>query len=154
MLSSFPLKEGILRLIPAADLRKRDSFTAAQILRLAARVSQPAANVQDELVTEWNRFSLADLQVGDDECQLDIAKFWSRQHSSYPALSKLMCTVVCVPHSNASSERVDRYTEQRSELCSDTINSLLSIKMNIDTCCYNTELSPPLLRKLKRAVME
>ena len=46
------------------------------------------------------------------------------------------------------------YTEQRSELCSDTINSLLSIKMNIDTCCYNTELSPPLLRKLKRAAME
>ena len=106
MLSSFPLKEGILRLIPAADLRKRDSFTAAQILQLDAIVSQPAANIQDELLTEWNRFSLADLQVGDDECQLDIAKFWSRQHSSYPALSKLTCTVVCVPHSNASSERV------------------------------------------------
>ena len=110
-------------------------------------------------MTEWNRFALSDLQVGDDECQLDIAKFWSSQRSSYPALSKLMCTVVCVPHSNASSERVFSmlkkiYTEQRSELCSDTINSLLSIKMNIDTCCYNTELSPPLLRKLKRAAME
>ena len=38
MLSSFPLKEEILRLKPAADPRKRDSFTAAQILQLAARV--------------------------------------------------------------------------------------------------------------------
>jgi hypothetical protein len=93
-------------------------------------------------------------KLGADE----ISQFWYEVKELYPTLSTLMLTLLSIPHSNAQSERVFSmlkkiYTEQRADLCQESIVSLLAIKMNNPHCCVDTKNKPPLLRKLKRAAM-
>ena len=155
MLKIFPLGDEVLGLLPAADSSKKKQFTASQITALASKILSPSSEMSDNIYSEWNRYRLRNETCSESEA---LPSFWKTMGENYPYLSVLMQAVLCVPHSNAASERVFSmlkkiYTEQRSELCSDSINSLLSIKLNIDTCCYNTELSGELLKKLKKAAM-
>ena len=53
--------------------------------------------------------------------------------------------------SNADSERVFIYTDQRANLDQSTICSLMAIKFNVNNCCLDIELPPELLRKSKQA---
>ena len=44
-----------------------------------------------------------------------------------------------------------KYTDHRSDPCKDSVKALMAVKMNTDTCCYDTSVNAPLLRKLKSA---
>lgn len=152
MLKIFPLADEILALVPAADPRQKGKFTATQIRKLAKRLLPGMCSDQlDGVYTEWNCFLLE-----EDEAhrEIDLVAYWNLP--TYPNLCVLMRTVMCIPHSNAQCERVFSmlkkiHTDHRSDLCKDSINALMAIKMNTDTCCYDADLTAPVLKKLKSA---
>ena len=68
----------------------------------------------------------------------------------FPLLSKLMAGLLSIPSSNADSERAFSmlrkiHTDQRSNLDQSTLISLMSLKFNCDSCCYDTEFTQELL---------
>ena len=67
-----------------------------------------------------------------------------------------MAGLLAIPCSNADAERgfsVLRkiHTDQRANLDHSTIVSLMSLKFNCDSCCYDAKLPEELLTKSKKA---
>ena len=67
---------------------------------------------------------------------------------------KVMPALLCLPHSNADSERFFSmvrkiHTEARSSLGSDTLTSFLQVKLNSDSCCYDFEVTSGMRDKAK-----
>lgn len=154
MLKIFPLSDDILQLVPAADPSKKELFSPVQIRKLAERLMSTDSDYLDSVHTEWVEYQLEDSST--PTLTTNLAKYWHTAEINFPNLSRLMQTVLCIPHSNAQSERVFSmlkkvYTDQRSDLCKDSINSLLRIKMNSTTCCHQTELDSSLLKRLKKS---
>lgn len=152
MLKIFPLSDKILQLIPAADPTQKEKYSAKEIQDLAAKLSIiTESEALDGVYTEWTQH-----QFNDDVIPGDVVSYWEDMSSSYPNLSVVMKALLCIPHSNAQSERVFSmlkkiYTDQRSDLCKETINALLSVKMNTKECCNKTNLDSDMKRQLKRA---
>lgn len=74
----------------------------------------------------------------------------------FPLLFKLMTGLLSIPSSNADSERGFSmlrkiHTDQRSNLDHSTVVSLMSLKFNCDTCCFDSKLPEELLTKAKQA---
>ena len=71
----------------------------------------------------------------------------------------LMATVMApllLPHSNADVERLFSilrkvHTEARHSLNADTITAYLQCKLNIDSCCYELNVSDEMLKLAKSA---
>lgn len=155
MLKIFPLSDAILRMVPVADPTKKDQFRAVQVRDLAERILQGSPEVLDNLQTEWNEFLMEEKPVG----VVDIPNFWKAASLEFPNLATLMQALISIPHSNAQSERVFSmlkkiYTDQRADLCKDSLNSLLAVKMNVDTCCFDTNIDRSLCKKLKKAAYD
>lgn len=77
----------------------------------------------------------------------------------FPLLNKLMAGLLSIPSSNADSERGFSmlrkiHTDQRSNLDHSTVVSLMSLKFNCDSCCYDTKLTPELLSDCKKATFK
>ena len=77
----------------------------------------------------------------------------------FPLLYKLMAGLLTIPSSNADSERGFSmlrkiHTDQRSNLDHSTVVSLMSLKFNCDTCCYDTKLTSELLKDCKKATVK
>ena len=77
----------------------------------------------------------------------------------FPFLSKLMAGLLSIPSSNADSERGFSmlrkiHNDQRSNLDHSTIVSLMSLKFNCDSCCYDTKLTSELLSDCKKATFK
>ncbi len=77
----------------------------------------------------------------------------------FPLLSKLMAGLLSIPSSNADSERGFSmlrkiHTDQRSNLDHSTVVSLMSLKFNCDSCCYDTKLTTELLSDCKKATFK
>lgn len=97
-------------------------------------------------------YSTVDDNVTDFWGQVDIS-------SLYPLLSRVMQAIMTWPHSNASSERMFSMlkkvsTEQRSNLCPDTVRCLLSFKQNNLACCVGQTYDDDRLKALKKATTE
>ena len=65
-------------------------------------------------------------------------------------LSELMKSLLVLPHSSADAERVFSQltlikTKQRNRIGNDLLNSLLTVKCNMCTTCYNFEPSEAML---------
>ena len=74
----------------------------------------------------------------------------------FSLLGEVMKPLISIPNSNADSESVFSmvrkiHTDFRSELDHDTLCSLLSSKINLDGCCYNTEITLDHLKAAKKA---
>lgn len=158
MLKSFPLADKALQLVPVVDPRNRQKFTARAVRDFASELSfykEPAS--LDSLQREFTTFLLDD-DVDDMEAVSgnSIIQFWIDRESTYPCLSAFIQALLVIPHSNAQSERVFSmlkkiFTEHRSSLSQESITSLLSIKLNNPSCCFDTSISPEMLRKLKKS---
>lgn len=156
MLKIFPLSDDILKMVPAADPLQRDKYTATQVRDLASKLMYTDSESLDAVYTEWSGYQLDDTPQPPT---YNIGNYWSQAETQFPKLAALMKALLCIPHSNAQSERVFSMlkkirTDQRSDLCKDSINSLLTVKQNSSTCCHDTELSKELLVKCKRAARE
>ena len=138
MLAIFPLTSKALMKAPAAKPERREDFTFQQICELATSFSLKL--FLDVLAGEWVDFQLDDVGSSD----VSPSQFWSSTSTNehYPLLSELIRVLLCIPHSNAGSERMfsmlkNIITEQKSKLGAGTVNVLLSVKMNDDGCCIN-----------------
>ena len=74
----------------------------------------------------------------------------------FPALTTVYTALLGLPHSNADSERTfsmlrKLHTDSRSNLLPETITAYLQCKMNVDSCCYQLEVTPAMVRDAKRA---
>ena len=72
----------------------------------------------------------------------------------FPLLGKVMPALLCLPHSNADSERVFSmvrkiHTEARSSLAPDILTAFLQIKLNCDSCCHDFKITPGMTDKAK-----
>ena len=113
----------------------------------------------DMLREEYTDYQLADAEElpKDSEVVTYCGKEGRLEAAGQPrfhTLTKLMKALMVIPHSNALSERTFSMirridTEFRSELAKDTIRSLLSCKMNSDSCCYDVEINSKVLKDCK-----
>ncbi|XP_067951926.1 zinc finger protein 862-like [Watersipora subatra] len=154
MLELFPLASKVLKMVPASDVNQKMSFKPDDIRWLAKELgifTQPAD--LDLIHQEWVNLQLDDTPAS----QSTPAKFWDAMAlERYPLLTTLMRAILCIPHSNAATERVFSmlkkiHTEARADLCSETVNALIATKINFSTCCFETELKADLLKNLKKS---
>ena len=73
-----------------------------------------------------------------------------------PLMATVMAPLLSLPHSNADVERLFSilrkvHTEARHSLNADTITAYLQCKLNIDTCCYELDVSEEMLKLAKSA---
>ena len=115
------------------------------------------ASVIDKISSEWIDYQLDDVHSGERS----VAQIWcsSKTTELYPNHSDVMRVMLCIVHSNASSERVFSMVtkimvDQQSSLSSDTLKSLLKIKINSHQCCSDAKFDLPTLKKLKRAAVD
>ena len=74
----------------------------------------------------------------------------------FARLSTVAVAALSLPHSNADPERCFSMlrkiqTDQRGNLCQKTVNSLLSVKFNMDCECFNYNPEDDVLKKAKTA---
>ena len=76
----------------------------------------------------------------------------------FELLYRLMSSLLCIPSSNADSERGFSmlrkiHTDQRASLDHSTIVALMSLKHNCTECCFDATLEKELLLKCKKATV-
>lgn len=155
MLAVFPLSCPALKMAPAAKCEMKEKYSGPKISELATSFSF-SIEVADKASYEWVDYQL------DDECTYtDPVEFWcsSATVSAYPSLSAVMKTLLSIPHSNASCERVFSMlkkvsTDQRSLLLPDTVKAILRVKINTVGCCIDRDFSKKTLRALKKAAQD
>lgn len=152
MKSVFPLTNNILRLAPIILPNNRAQYTLSDVREIA--LAFPLSEMEvDSIESEWLDFLSEDEPSG----VIDPAQFWGKANSfNKPNLCKLMQSLMALPHSNASSERMFSmlkkiFTDERTQLSHSTITSLLSVKVNTKQCCLNSVFDRDMLKSIKKA---
>jgi hypothetical protein len=177
MLQKFPFGDSLLKNLSALQPDKTSTFSDDVLLGLAKRFSQLGladANSLDCLREEFLDFCLSpsDLptiqkyKAADKTEKICVGDFWNRVSKlptvdgkpRFGTLCKLMFGLLTIPCSNADSERGFSmlrkiHTDQRSNLEQSTIISLMTMKFNCDSCCYDATLDEELLKQSKRATV-
>lgn len=89
----------------------------------------------------------------------EVGKIWTLDGKQwFELLYKLMSGLLCIPSSNADSERGFSmlrkiHTDQRASLDHSTIVALMSLKHNCTECCFDATLEKELLLKCKKAAV-
>ncbi|XP_061738203.1 uncharacterized protein LOC133539903 [Nerophis ophidion] len=134
MMTSFPLDNIILQNMTVLDPESRHQFAPNSIIELGKSLPQLRLDLDSlrEEVVEYQVLGREDLP---QEARID--RFWAMlgRHGRFQTLVHLMKALLCVPHSNASSERVFSVvrkivTENRTGMDNSALNSLLSCKLN------------------------
>ena len=175
MIKKFPFGDTLLQDLGILVPDKVATYSVDTVVRLARRFPQlelcdPTS--LDQLREEFLDFTLSptDLPTQTEYSAADkskkpcIGKYWwevskivtLHGQPRFPLLFKLMAGLLTIPASNADSERGFSmlrkiHTDQRSNLNQSTIIALMSLKLNSDSCCYNSELSEDLLKCCKKA---
>lgn len=150
MLKNFPLTDPTLQMVPIIDPKKRNNYRPSDVIRLG-RMFELSPEELTAVENEWLDY------LAEDEFVGSITACWGAgSMASRPNLTRLMRTVMSLPHSNASSERVFSmlkkiYTDTRSQLKQSTITALLSVKLNTYGCCKSTRFTDTMLSKIKKS---
>ncbi len=176
MIQKFPFGDSLFRDLEILLPTKLTSTTTISIaLKLAERFPQLEISDTfslDKLREECLDYTLssADLPTPDMYTAADgierpqIGRYWRKvsqlltldRQPRFPLLYKLMIGLMTIPASNADAERGFSmlrkiHTDQRSNLSQSTITALMSIKLNCEDCCIDTELPNDLLLDCKKA---
>ena len=136
-------------------------FIVVQLARQLPQVVQ--CEHLENLGQEWLDYQL--MEDAELPTQEPLDHFWGTVSklkladgtTRFPTLGKLMKALMCIPHSNASSERAFSMmkkvtTEFRSELGQDTLCAIMALKYNGHECCHpNLFKDEDLLKKAKSA---
>lgn len=155
MLGVFPLADKPLQLITAADPAKKHRQSYEQIRTLARDLGLYTSSEDlDIIADQWTDHLLEeDVDAGNSQA----AKYWCDAVTKYPELTSVMQALLCVPHSNASLERVFSMlkkvlNDQRSDLSTQSVNVLLRLKMKSDGCCKDVKFAAELIKSAKKAI--
>ncbi|XP_033028453.1 uncharacterized protein LOC117060345 [Lacerta agilis] len=134
MFSSFPLDNPLLRDLKVLDPAARLDITPGAVESLVALLPQLSFN-EDKLREELIDYQLTENKQLPQEGKID--RFWGLlgKDVRFSELPRLMKALLCIPHSNASSERVlstvrKMVTENRMSLDNSTVYALLACKIN------------------------
>ena len=135
------------------------------VLTLADRFLKDTPDEElDELLDEWRSYQVSTDLPSFDQEEDRIDEWWGKVLSTkdgnnkpvYPNLAKLIKIVLILPYNQAPVERVFSMvgkidTKFRPTLSHSTVSSLVGIKINTSTDCYQTQVSPDLLKAVKSA---
>ncbi|XP_047206297.1 uncharacterized protein LOC124858342 [Girardinichthys multiradiatus] len=131
---SFPLDHPLLKDMKVLDPAARLDITPGTVARLGALFPQLILS-EDRLREELIDYQVTDSKHLPQEDKTD--RFWGLvgKDVRFSELPRLMKALLCIPHSNASSERVFSMvrkivTENRMSLDNSTVCALLSCKIN------------------------
>ena len=160
IIQKFPLQDQFLTHAEVTDVTRREHVSFTSVLYFIKKFKFRCQLDPDTIQTindEFERYRIDELpQKVVEASRMDIK--WHLLSETYPNLSKVMIGVLCVPHSNADSERVfsvSRHidTDFRNMDCK-TLESLVIVKthlQNRDKCCYNEEFTEEFLVRAKKA---
>lgn len=163
-LSNFKLDDKILINAEVADIQLRTTASFRSVHYFLDRFNHmmPPGASTDEVQKEFMNFQvdsltpdITDADRADRQWQ-EIALLKDEMGTlKYKFLPKVMLAILSIPHSNASCERLfsavrKNRTDYRGSLKVETIGDILLAKQS-GTECYNTNLTPALLKKCKSA---
>ena len=141
-----PLSDSTVKALSALDPKQRKNFANLDLLttRFPNLVDEEKL---DDLDLEWREFRLMNLT---DLESLDVDQFWNEVaclkkvdgQVRFSILPQFMKCLLVLPHSSASAERVFSQltlikTKQRNRIGNELLNSLLTVKCNIRSPCYD-----------------
>ena len=141
-----PLSNSTVRALSVLDPKQRKKFATLNLLptRFPNLVDEEKL---DDLDLEWREFRHMDLM---DLESLDVDQFWNEiaclkkvdGQARFSILPQLMKCLLALPHTSADAERVFSQltlikTKQRNRIGNELLNSLLTVKCNTHTPCYN-----------------
>ena len=177
MLSKFPFGDTLMKNLAILHPDKTSSFPSSTVVTLAKRFPQLGLSDSESircLQKEFMDFTLspADLPSWHTYNAVDHTKkacagpFWwdvgkimtLTGEPRFSNLYQLMAGLLCIPCSNADSERAFSvlrkvHIDQRASLNQATIIDLFSIKFNCSSCCFDSLLPQELLAKCKKATV-
>ena len=140
------LSDSTVKVLSALDPKQRKNFANLDLLttRFPNLVDEEKL---DDLDLEWREFRLVNIT---DLESFDVDQFWNEVaclkkvdgQVRFPILPHFMKCLLVLPHSSASAERVFSQltlikTKQRNRIGNELLNSLLTVKCNIRSPCYD-----------------
>ena len=159
IVDKFPFENAILADLIVLDPSK-DDLDYSYIVRLSDTFC-PSVD-QGGLKDEWEDYQLLSDDVKPKNNKTDI--FWGELFQlrtalgvkRFPLMEQVYAALLCLPHSNADSERVFSHvrkinTEYRKTMGVDTLTALLQVKLNCDDDCFKVKPSSDLIKSAKSA---
>ena len=177
MQKKFPFDDSLMKDLGVLQPENTANYAVSTIISLAKRFPQldlAEDHILDDLREEFTDFQLSQSDLpsvsmykaadGSDKPCSDL--FWSKVgemttfdgQPRFGLLFKLMTGLLCIPCSNADSERGFSmlrkiHTDQQASLDQSTIVALMSIKLNSCDCCIDVNFDSELLTRCKRATV-
>nr|XP_042913534.1 uncharacterized protein LOC122273560 [Parasteatoda tepidariorum] len=165
MIHKFPFKDDILLNAKVLNLNGIENASFSNIRFFCNRfpVLTKLFNFEntdallDELEIQFSSLQLEDLPVDVlSESRMDVkwAKVANCSNRKYNLLCKFVLSLFTLPHSNASCERVfsvvtKTQTQFRSQLSSEHLEDLLTVKSSMRASCFEQKFSDTFLKKAK-----
>ena len=164
IVKKFPFKDTTLQTLGFVNPTLKHKIDSSSLLPIATRLvpSIDQTTLADE-VLDYQLSPDDDLPLFQPDTPLD--NYWlsveqltipGTTNKRFTQLPKLALAALTLPHSNAAAERSFSMLKKiqadtRGNLCTKTINSLMSAKMNTNSECYNFKPTTDLLKKTKDA---
>ena len=151
----FPLNREFLEAAEVVDISRRSTASFSSVLFFVERFRGLKDEVDlDKLEQEFLRYQIDELE-GSNQERIDVR--WSKMRDRYPLLSKIMLSILSVPHSNADSERIFSavrrvQTEYRTSMDMPLLESLIVIKNKMNCrneSCYSVKFTEGFLARAK-----
>lgn len=157
IISKFPFNDATLKKLQVLDPRNRFTVATADVLDLAHQFTSFTNDDTDSLTMEYLDFCSCtdeELPPFDPKTNTAIDNFWANVEDittvtdlnslRFGKLAQLSKALLLLPHSNADPERLfsmvrNIYTEQTRQMDPTTLNSLLCVKINNGTPCFENK---------------
>ncbi|XP_060588036.1 uncharacterized protein LOC132743524 [Ruditapes philippinarum] len=166
MIKKFPLEDTTLKDLGFVNPCLRQNISGEAVLRLAKRFQ--CNHEEDQLLDEFLDYQLTPNEelpnFSPDETRLDT--YWLEMEGMllldgqkrFKNLPVVALAALSLPHSNADPERCFSMvrkiqTDHRDNLSNKTLNSLLCMKLNSDSECYNMDMNKEMISAVKKACM-
>ena len=171
ILAKFPLGDDSLKELALLDPRNRNKTTTVGLVAQANRFTSFTPDEIDELVMEFRDYRAMpneELPIVATSEDANLDHFWAAlgdvravtdsETYRFGALAHLAKTLLVLPHSNAErlfSMVCKIETDQRKHLDVSTVCDLLSVKINNDHPCFDSQalVTPQMLSSAKSATM-
>ena len=147
----FPIDDDILKSLNILNPTTINSTSASTVVRLANMFSNIISeNKVERIDTEWREIQFMDPSElpSSSEHRTDVVAFWdtisqmtdTSGEYRFPIVSRLMTSLLSLPHSNAEVERIFSQvaitkTKLRNSLKSSTLDSILVTKQSLQCSC-------------------
>lgn len=147
------------------DMIAKASFTSVKFfIERFPGLLKALGNIDKDMLLDDLQSQFCSLQVEEipefliTEERMDVkwSKLFDLYKDKYGLLSKFMLSILTIPHSNAECERIfslvtKNLTQFRSTLSSQNLESLLTVKSNMTSPCFQQNFETEFLKRAKSA---